>query len=126
MVNSETRLDHAPPSWHDEKASAVAEAFSRLPFAGAGLLGCRSHFAVRLGILPAEALDAARRVNHALLARVERVARGANFHVNVALMGRTGLKIVSAGAHHPHRGIIGMNLFLGHRSRQTFPAIHLL
>jgi hypothetical protein len=29
-------------------------------------------------------------------------------------VGRTGLKIVSAGAHNPHGGVIGMDLFLGH------------
>src|ERR1019366_2045472 len=36
------------------------------------------------------------------------------FPVNIALMGRTSLKIVSACAQHPHRAIVGMNLFLGH------------
>jgi hypothetical protein len=29
-------------------------------------------------------------------------------------MGRTGLEIVSAGAHNSHRVVFGMNLFLGH------------
>jgi hypothetical protein len=29
-------------------------------------------------------------------------------------MGRTGLKVASAGAYHAHCAIIGMNLFLGH------------
>jgi hypothetical protein len=39
---------------------------------------------------------------------------------------RAGLKVVPAGAQNPHCGIIGMNLFLGHRCKQTFPAIFLL
>jgi hypothetical protein len=29
-------------------------------------------------------------------------------------VGRTGLKVVSAGADDPHRRVIGMNLFLWH------------
>ena len=70
--------------------------------------------AVGLGVLAAEALDASRCIHQALLAGEERVAVRADFHVDVALVGRTGLKVVSAGAHHPHRGVIGMNLFLGH------------
>jgi hypothetical protein len=61
-----------------------------------------------------------------LFAGIERVANRADFHVNVALVGRTGLKTVSAGALNLHCGVIGMNLFLGHRSEQTFPAMLLL
>ncbi len=64
-----------------------------------------------LGVFAAEPLDATCCIHQSLLAGEERVACRADFHVNVALVGRTGLKIVSAGAHHPHRGIIGMNLF---------------
>jgi hypothetical protein len=30
-------------------------------------------------------------------------------------VGRTGLKMISAGALDLHRGVVGMNLFLGHR-----------
>src|SRR5271165_1265237 len=67
-----------------------------------------------LGILAAETLDAAGRIHQALLAGEERMACRADFHVNVALVGRAGLKVVSACAHHPHGGVIGMNLFLGH------------
>jgi hypothetical protein len=68
-----------------------------------------------LGVLAAEPLHATCRVNQALFAGEERVAIGANFHVNVALVGRPGLKVVSAGAHNLHRGVVWMNLFLGHR-----------
>ena len=82
--------------------------------------------AVCLGVLPAEALHASSRIHQPLLAGKERVANRADFYVNVALVGRTGLKVVSAGAKHPHRGIIRMNLFLGHRLIKTFPAIFLL
>ena len=70
---------------------------------------------VGLGILAAEPLHASGSIHQALLAGKERVAIGANFHVNVALVGRTSLKIVSAGAQNLYRGVIGMNLFLGHR-----------
>jgi hypothetical protein len=38
-------------------------------------------------------------------------------------VGRTRLKAVSAGAKNLHCGVFGMNLFLGHLSGQTFPAI---
>ncbi len=96
----------------------------RLPGRGY-LCCCRCFGSVGLGILAAEALHAACCVHQALLAGKERVANRADFHVNVALVGRTGLKMVSAGAHHLHRGVIGMNLFLGHLSRQTFPAMFL-
>src|SRR5580698_3767037 len=85
--------------------------------AAALLCGCR--FA-RLGILPAEALYTPRRIYQALFAGEKRVAYRADFHVNVALVGRTGLKVVSAGAQHPHRVISWVNLFLGHLSTNTF------
>src|ERR1039458_1361546 len=107
----------------------MAEAQSCVPFAGARLLGrccCRCHSLIGLGILAAEALNAARGVHQALFAGVERVAYRADFHVNVALVSRTGLKIAPAGAFHLHRDVVGMNLFLGHLARQTFPAMLLL
>ena len=110
-----------------KRASAVAEAQSNVPVAGARLLGCCCFLgSVGLGKLATEALYAACRVYQALLAGKERVANRADFHVYVALMGRTGLKAVSAGALDLHCGVIGMNLFLGHLFRQTFPAILLL
>src|ERR1035438_976805 len=56
---------------------------------GRRLLGrcCRCLRPFGLGILAAEALNAARRVYQALLAGEERMASRANFHVNVALVG---------------------------------------
>jgi len=105
----------------------LAEAQSYLAVARTRLLGCCGFLgSVGLGKLAAEALHTACRVYQALLAGKERVANRADFHVYVALVGRTGLKIVSAGALHAHRGVVGMNLFLGHLSRQTFPAMSLL
>jgi hypothetical protein len=41
-------------------------------------------------------------------------------------VGRTRFEVASAGAHYLHRGVIGMNLFLGHLvNLKTFPAIQL-
>ena len=81
-----------------------------------GILGLlrRRNRLVALCVLPPEPLHASRRVDQPLFARKERVANRANFHMNVALVGRPRFKTASAGAHHPHRGVIGMNLFLGH------------
>jgi len=111
---------------HNE-ASARAEAFSRWLVAEARLLGCcRCHCLVALGVLAAEALDAAGRIHQALFAGEERVADRADFHVNIALVGRTGLEVASAGALDLNCGVVGVNLFLGHRFRRTFPAILLL
>ena len=55
-----------------------------------------------LGVFAAEALDAAGRVNQLLLAGEERVAVGADFHVDVALVGRTGRKSIAARAVYAH------------------------
>ena len=87
-----------------------------MPVARLRLLGCRCFLgSIGLGKLATEALHAACRVHQALLAGKERVANRADFHVYVALVGRTGLKMVPAGAFDLHRGVVGMNLFLGHR-----------
>ena len=84
------------------------------PGAVAGLLG-RCHSLVALGILAAEALYAACSVYQALLAGKEWVANRADFHVNVALVSGPRFKTAAAGAHDLHGGVVGMNLFLGHR-----------
>ena len=52
-----------------------------------------------LGGTAAEAVDAAARVDELLLARVERVAVGADLHVDIRLRG-TGRELVAAGAAH--------------------------
>ena len=64
----------------------------RLLRGGLGLAG------VRLGELAAEALDAACGVDQLLLAGEERVAGGADFDDDVALVRGAGLKAGSAGA----------------------------
>ena len=77
------------------------------------LLGCWSGLA-GFGILAAEALDAASGVDEALLAGEEGVAGGADFDVDVALVGRTGFKAVATGAENADGGVVGVDLFLGH------------
>jgi hypothetical protein len=63
----------------------------------------------RLVVLPAEALDAACGIHQLLLARKERVTGGANFNVDVALMGGTGRKCITARAMDAYFVIIGVN-----------------
>src|SRR5580698_8099166 len=92
-------------------APAEAEAQS-LPIRPRQLL--RGWRLAGLGILAAEALDAACRVDQALLAGEVGVARGTNFHVDFSLVGRSGFKVVAACAHNAHRVIVGVDLFLGH------------
>ena len=57
----------------------------------------------------AETLDTAGGVNQLLLSREERVATGADFHVNVAFVGRTGLEGTPAGAVHGDDVVGGMD-----------------
>ena len=90
-------------------ASAVAEARSLCRCSRGGLL-LLSGF----GVLAAEPLYASCRVHQALLAGEKRMAVRANFHVDVALVGRPGLKIVSASANYPNARVIGVDIFLGH------------
>src|SRR3984957_14761065 len=79
-----------------------------------------------LGILAAEALDPACRGDQALFAGEVGVARRTDFHVDVALVGRTGFKVVAAGAHHAHRSVIGMDLFLGHLLNLSCSLPHMI
>ena len=81
----------------------------------------------RLGfrVLPAEALDASSSIHKLLLAGEERVTGGADFYVDIALMGRTGRKVVAARAHNPDFVIVWMNPLLWHDSIKPFPAILL-
>src|SRR5487761_120395 len=106
-----------------KKAPAAAEAliFPAYvePRLSLGCLGLRSigFGGVGLRVFAAEALHAAGGVDHLLLAREERVAVGADFHVNVALMGRAGLESVTAGALHTDGLVIRVNSWLGHWSK---------
>ena len=80
----------------------------RLLRGGLGLAG------VRLGELAAEALDAACGVDQLLLAGEERVAGGADFDDDVALMRGAGLKRVPAGALDVDVVVLRVNTFFWH------------
>ena len=64
---------------------------------------------IALGVLAAEALYAAGGVHELLLAGKERVAGGADFHADVALVGGASSKCVTAGAVHADLTVAGMN-----------------
>ena len=101
------------------KAPAAAEASSiRL---AAFLLRC----GLRLGILAAEALDTACGIHQLLLAGKERVAGGADFEDDVALVRGAGLKVSSAGALDIDGLVLRVNSFFWH-GNNPFPKIFLL
>src|SRR5208282_631640 len=62
-----------------------------------------------LGILPAEALDAAGGIHQLLFAGKERMATRADFNADVASVSRPGHKNIAARAMHAHIVISGMN-----------------
>ncbi len=71
---------------------------------------CGSGFGSGVGVLLGEALDAAGGVNQLLLAGEEGVAVRADFDIQpVALDGRTGGEIVTAGAMHRYGVIVGVD-----------------
>jgi hypothetical protein len=75
-----------------------------------GLLGrCFGFSRVAFSVLAAETLDAAGRVHELLLAGKERMAGGADFYADVALVGGAGDKCVTAGAMDPNFVVAGMN-----------------
>ena len=61
------------------------------------------------GILAAEALHPAGGIHKLLLAGEERMARRANFYVDVAFMGRSSGKAAAACAHDAYFVVSGMN-----------------
>lgn len=69
-------------------------------------------------VLAAESLDAAGTIQDFLFSGKERMATGANFNVDVALMGRTGYEVITTGALNAHFVVSGMNGCL-HGSLQT-------
>ncbi len=71
--------------------------------------GCFGFSCVALGVLAAETLDAACCVHELLLAGKERVAGGADFYANVALVRGAGDKCVTAGAVHADFAVAGMD-----------------
>src|SRR5208283_3574674 len=72
---------------------------------GPGTSGLRCFF---LGVFATETFHAARRVHELLLAGEERMATGADFYVDVALVGRAGGKAVAACAHDADFVVSGM------------------
>src|SRR5438128_9687355 len=64
---------------------------------------------IALGVFASEALDAAGGVQQFLLAGKERMARRADFHIDVATMRRARDERISTGAVHPHFVIVGMD-----------------
>jgi hypothetical protein len=99
----------------NNEAPAAAEACLCSPTAG--LLGCRRCL---FGVLAAEALYAACRVYQALLAGEERVAVGADFHADLALVRGAGLEIVSAGAMYLDCCVLWVNSWLRHDLDEPF------
>jgi hypothetical protein len=75
---------------------------------------------LRLGVLAAEALDASRGVDQLLLAGKEGVASGADFDVDVALVGGAGLEARAAGAHNAHFVVVRVNSCFRHDSVKPF------
>ena len=65
-----------------------------------------------LGVLAAEALNATRGIYQTLLAGKERMAVGADFQADLALVGRTGLERVSARAMDLNWSVRGVNSWL--------------
>ena len=72
------------------------------------------------GVLAAEALDTACRIDQALFAGEERVAVGANFKADLAFVGGTGLERVAARAVDLNGSVCGVNSGLGHDSEVPF------
>jgi hypothetical protein len=81
---------------------------------GVSLLGCFGLAGVRLGELAAEALNAACRVDQLLLAGKERVAGGADFEDDIALVRRAGLEAAATGALDGDIAIVRVNSLLRH------------
>jgi len=63
----------------------------------------------RFGILAAEALHATGSIDQFLLAGKERMTVGADLHMDVTLVRRTGRKAIAARAENAHFMICGMN-----------------
>jgi hypothetical protein len=81
-----------------------------------GLFGGGGFAGVGGGYLAAEAFDAACGVDQLLLAGKERVAGGADFDDDVALVGGAGLKCIAAGALDVDGFVLRVNTFFWHGS----------
>src|SRR6267378_1846928 len=71
--------------------------------------GCFGFSRVALSVLAPETLDAAGGIHELLLAGKERMASGADFHTDVALMGGAGDKRVTTGAMNSDLVVAGMD-----------------
>ncbi len=80
------------------------------------LFGCGGRRCL-FGVLAAETLNAARGVYQALFAGEERVAVGADFQSDLALVGGAGIECVSARAVNLRRFVCGVNSWLWHDLR---------
>ena len=80
-------------------------------------LGLRRFF---LGVLAAETFHPTGGIHELLLASKERMAIGADFYVDVALVGRTSAETVAARAHDANLVVSGMNGCL-HGLLTSFP-----
>ncbi len=80
------------------------------------LLGRSRCCCVGFCVLATETLDASGGIYEALLAGKKRMAIGADFDVDVALVRGTGLKIVSAGTVNVDCFVVWVNRFFRHLS----------
>ena len=83
-------------------------------FGGGGFGGGFGFAGGGVGYLAAEALDAAGGVDQLLLAGEERVAVGADFNDDIALVRGAGLKVVAAGAFDVDALVLRVNGFFWH------------
>jgi hypothetical protein len=88
---------------HTTKAPAGARADIRKLLKGLLLAG------FSLGVFAPETLNTASCIHQLLLAGEERMAAGANFNMNIALVRGARSKAVSASAHYAHFVISGMD-----------------
>src|ERR1700733_1067541 len=70
---------------------------------------CSGRGVFLLGVLSAEALDAAGGVHQLLFAGEERMAARANFYADITLMGGPRHKCIAAGTVHAYFVVCGMN-----------------
>src|SRR5207253_9185573 len=105
------RIDGRGARPHTKVKPPAKGGFQECEFLHGNLLfgGCFGFSCIALGVLAAEALDAAGGVHELLLAGKERMASGTDFHADVALVGGPGDKCVTAGAMHANFVVAGMD-----------------
>jgi hypothetical protein len=110
-------------SYGQSRASSIGEQISCQHTTGKKKAAIKPPFLVRHGkdalflcVLLTEFLDATGRVQDLLLARVEWVALGAHFDMQILGHGRPRLELIAATAVHVDLSIFGMNLGFHHKS----------